>query len=326
MANKAVLIKEVGEPDVLKFQEIPDPKAPGPEQVLIRQTAVGVNYIDSYYRSGLYKLNNFPYIPGVEAVGVVEAVGPGVTLALGTRVGYATATSGAYCQRRVIELKKLYPIPNYITDEVAVAVGHKGMTAHMLIFRVYRVNKRDTVLINNVTDGVGQILCQWVKHLGARVIGTVDSQEKMPIAKRLGCNFVANYKEGDSVVKVVREATNGDGVSIVYDSVGKDCLALSLQSLMPIGYYVNYDQSCGSIPGINMLSLAGKGLIVTRANVHLYKTNAIEMSLTANEIFSKIKQGVIIPNIGASYSLAEAARAHADMKSQRVMGSIILKV
>ncbi len=326
MPNKAILVQAHGGPEVLISADYREPPTPGPGIVTIRHTAIGVNYLDTYYRSGMYKLNNFPFIPGVEAVGVVEARGPDVELPIGTRVAYAVATAGAYSLRRNIELAKLVPVPAPISDQMAAASLHKGMIAHMLVFRVYKLNKNNTILLHNATDGVGQILCQWAKYLGATIIGTVNSPDKVAIATRNGCDYVANYKDAKATLDLVKNVTKGHGVSVVYDSVGKDTYALSVQALMPMGIYISYDQSSGMIPGINMLSLAGKSLYMTRPSVHMYKNHIIEMVLTANEVFDKIQKGSLTPTIGAVYNFDEAAKAHQDLLEQRTSGSIILKV
>lgn len=325
MANKAALFKECGGPEVLTFQDIPDPPKPGPGQVVIRQTVIGVNYMDSYYRSGLYKTKTLPFIPGVEAVGVIEDRGPDVTIAPGTRVCYGLEQAGAYCQRRILDANKLLPVPDTINDQSVVAVLHKGMIVHMLLYRVFRLKKGDTILVHNATDGTGQLLCQWARFIGATVIGTVDHPDKISIAKRCGCSYAANYKAED-VVKLVREVTKGEGVNVVYDSVGKDTFNLSLQALMPQGLFVSYDQSSGPLPGINILSLAAKSLFMTRPSVHYYKSHVVEMALSAHEVFEKIRNGVLSIPVGATYGLAEAAAAHADMLQQKSPGSIILKV
>lgn len=324
MPNKAVFFKQPGEPSVLTLGDVPDPKDLKPGQVAVRHTAIGVNYMDAYFRSGLYKTKQTPFIPGIEAAGVIEAVGPGVNLKEGRRVAYALATSGAYAQRRVIDSKKLVPIPDTVTDDVAAAALHSGMVAHMLLYRVYRVRRKDIILIHNATDTTGHVLCQWAKQIGATIIGTVDHNDKLPAAKRYGCDYVVNYKEG-GLVQIVRDVTKGNGVTLVYDSVGKDTFSMSLQSLMPLGMYVSYDQSSGAIPGINILSLATKSIYLTRPSVQLYKANTIEMALTANETFEKIRKGELNITIGATYNLKEAANAHADMQTQKSIGSIILK-
>lgn len=325
MANKAALFRECGGSEVLTFQDVPDPPKPGAGQVVLRHTAIGVNYMDAYYRSGLYKPRSFPFIPGVEAVGTIEDRGADVTIAQGTRVCYGLEQAGAYCHRRVIDANKLLPVPDFINDQSVAAVLHKGMIVHMLIYRVFRLKKGDVIVVHNASDGTGQLLCQWAKLIGAVVFGTVDHPDKISIAKHAGCDYAANYKAED-VVKLVREVTKGEGVNIVYDSVGKDTFGLSLQILMPQGLFVSYDQSSGPVPGINILSLAGKSLFMTRPSVHYYKSHVMEMALTVHEIFEKIRTGALSVRIGATYSLAEAASAHADMQQQKSSGSIILKV
>lgn len=324
MANMSVFFKETGAPTVLTATDAPDPKDLKPGQVLVRHTAIGVNYIDAYFRSGLYKTKQAPFIPGIEAAGVVEAVGPGVTIKTGKRVSYALATSGAYCQKRIIDSKKLVPIPDDVSDDIAAAALHSGMVAHMLLYRVYRVRRKDIILIHNATDTTGHVLCQWAKKIGATIIGTVDHNDKIPAAKRYGCDHAVNYKEGN-VVQLVRDVTKGNGVTLVYDSVGKDTFAMSVQSLMPLGLYISYDQSSGAIPGINILSLATKSLYLSRPSVQLYKANTIEMALTANETFEKIRKGELNITIGATYALKDAAQAHLDLQQQKSIGSIILK-
>lgn len=325
MANKAAVFREPGGPEVLKLENIADPSKPGPGQVVVRHTAIGVNYIDAYYRSGLYKVKATPFVPGVEAVGVVEDRGPDIAIPIGTRVAYGLATFGAYCERRIIEDNKLIPVPENISDQAVASVLHKGMIAHMLLYRVFKLQKEDKILVHNASDGVGQLLCQWARSIGATVIGIVDHIEKVSVAKRNGCEHVANYKEQD-VTKLVREVTNGQGVNVVYDSVGKDTFNIAMQCLAPLGLFVSYDQSSGPIPGVNLLSLAGKSLFMTRPSVHYYKSHGIEMALTANEVFEKIRTGKLSVPASTVYGLADAAGAHADMQEQKSPGSIVIKV
>lgn len=323
MANRAIVINETGGPEVLKLQNIADPKAPGPGQVVIKQTAIGVNFMDIYYRKGTYKAAKLPMIPGMEAAGVVEAVGEGVTIPVGTRVVYATAQTGAYCERRLISDKLLSGIPDNVTDEVAVSFFSKALTAHYLLYRVFRVQKGDNILVHAAAGGVGQILCQYAKHLGVNVIGTVSTQEKANVARSSGCDHTIIYTHQDFVEEVKR-ITNGVGVKVVYDSVGKDTFAKSLQCLSVFGLMVSYGQSSGMVPPFNILSLASKGLFITRPTLMLYKSTLAELTLSAIEVFSLLNDKVLKPSIYKSYPLDQVGQAHTDMESRKTTGSVIL--
>lgn len=323
MANRAIVINEVGGPEVLKLQNIADPKAPGPGQLLIKHTAVAVNFMDIYYRKGVYKAPKLPMIPGMEAAGVVEAVGEGVTIPVGSRVVYATAQTGAYCEKRLISEKFLSGIPDNVTDEVAVSFFSKALTAHYLLYRVYRVRKGDTILVHAAAGGVGQILCQYAKYLGVTVIGTVSTQEKASVARASGCDHVIVYTQQDFVAEVQR-ITNGAGVHVVYDSVGKDTFAKSLQCLCIFGLMVSYGQSSGVVPPFNVLSLASKGLFLTRPTLMLYKSTRAELAMSAIEVFTKLEEKVLRPNIYKTYPLEQAAQAHIDLEARKTNGSLIL--
>ncbi len=322
---KAIIIRETGGPEVLKFENVAEPKAPGPGQVVVRQTAIGVNYMDIYYRTGLYKAPRMPMIPGMEGCGVVEAVGPGVRIPLGSRVLYATAQVGSYCEKRIINEKHLVGVPDAVPDEIAVSMFGKALTAHYLIFRTYMVRSGDKILVHAAAGGVGQILCRWAKRLGAVVIGTVGSQEKVNAAKSAGCDHVIVYTQQD-FAKEVMNITNGQGVLVVYDSVGKDTFTKSMSCLMPLGLLVSYGQSSGPVPAVNILSLAQKGIYVTRPTLMLYKSDRQELILTAVEIFTLLSQGELKANISQVYPLKEARQAHIDLQSRKTMGSLVLKV
>jgi NADPH:quinone reductase len=319
---KAIVINETGGPEVLKYQDIPEPKAPGPGQLLIRHTAIGVNFIDIYYRKGVYKAK-LPLIPGMEAAGVVEAVGEGVRAQVGTRIIYATAQTGAYCEKRLINEKYIAGIPDNIPDNVAVSFFSKALTAHYLLYRVYRVKSGDTILVHAAAGGVGQILCQYARHLGVRVIGTVSSQEKANIARANGCEHVIIYTQQDFVEEVNR-ITDGAGVVVVYDSVGKDTFAKSLQCLCTFGLMVSYGQSSGVVPPFNVLGLATKGLFLTRPTLMLYKASRSELALSSIEVFKLLEDKVLKPNIYKTYTLSQAAQAHTDIEARRTIGSVVL--
>lgn len=322
---KAIVIRETGGPEVLKLENIAMPKKPGPGQVLVRHTALGVNFMDIYYRKGVYKAPKMPMIPGMEGCGVIEAVGEGVSAKVGARVVYATAQTGSYCEYRLINERHVIGIPDMISDEMAVAIFAKALTAHYLLFRTYKVRRGDNILIHAAAGGVGQIMCQWAKFLGANVIGTVSTQEKANIAMSNGCNNVIIYTQQD-FVKEVHNATKGKGVVAVYDSVGKTTFAKSLQCLMNMGLMVSFGQSSGVVPPFNILSLAKKGLYITRPTLMLYKASRQELVLSAIEIFKMMADGVIKANISNKFSLEDVAKAHAKIEARQTTGSTILTI
>jgi NADPH2:quinone reductase len=322
---KAIIVREVGGTEVLKVENVAKPKAPGPGQVLLRHTAIGVNFMDIYYRTGLYKAPKMPMIPGMEACGVVEAVGAGVDIPVGTRVVYATAQTGAYCEMRLINAKYLVGVPDKVSDKVAAAVFTKALTAHYLIFHTYKVRRGDRILVHAAAGGVGQLICQWAKHLGAVVIGTVGSPEKVSVAKLSGCDHVIDYSQQNFAEEVMR-ITNNRGVIVVYDSVGKTTFAKSLSCLTNMGLMVSFGQSSGAVPSFNILNLAQKGLYLTRPTLMLYKASRQELVLSAIEVFRKIEQGVLKVNIGQTFPLEDAAKAHAAIEARKTTGSTILTV
>jgi NADPH2:quinone reductase len=325
MANRAIVVNEIGGPEVLKFQDIPDPRTPGPGQVLVKHTTIGVNFMDIYYRKGVYKAPKLPMVPGMEACGVVEAVGPGVEIPIGTRVMYATAQTGAYCERRLINEKYLVGIPTNVTDDVAVAFLSKALTAHYLLFRAFMVKRGNWILVHAAAGAVGQMLCQYAKYMGVNVIGTVSTQEKANISRMSGCDYPIIYTQTDFVAEV-NKITNGAGVQVVYDSVGKDTFAKSLQCLGTFGLMVSYGQSSGLVPPFNVLSLASKGLFLTRPTLMLYKSTKQELILSAIEVFKMLEEKVLRPSIYKNYPLKDAAQAHADIEGRKTVGSVILTV
>ncbi|AJD54100.1 NADPH2:quinone reductase [Thalassospira sp. MBR-102] len=322
--TKAFRFYETGSSDVLRFEDV-EIGAPGAGEVRLRQEAVGLNYIDIYFRSGVYPAPSLPSGLGLEGSGVIEAVGDGVTdLAVGDRVAYAAQPLGAYAEARVMPAKGLVKIPDGISFDLAAAAMLQGMTAQYLLRRTYHVKKGDTILIHAAAGGVGQIVCQWAKHLGATVIGTVGSKEKAEIAKSKGCDYPILYRE-EKVSERVKEITNGQGVEVVYDSVGKDTFDDSLDCLKRLGMMVSFGQSSGAVPPIPLKALAPGAYFLTRPSVFQYTDTREELLATANELFDVLKSGVVKIDIGATYDLADAKHAHDDLEGRKTTGSVILK-
>lgn len=321
---KAIVVKQPGDINTMELVNVSAPQKPGPGQVIVRQTYIGVNYLDIYYRSGIYKAK-CPFVPGMEAVGVVEATGPGCEAQVGQRVAYATVPTGAYCEQRLISEKVLVGIPDDIPDDIAAASLGKGLTAHYLLYRTYRVKKDDTILIHAVAGATGQIILQWAKKIGARVIGTVGTQEKATVAAKLGCDFPIVYTQDDFVAEVNR-ITEGRGVPVAYDSVGKDTFAKTLQCLSPLGLLVSFGQSSGPVPPFNILSLASKGAFVTRPTLMLYKKDRMELILSAIEVYNMIMSKKMTVTIDKTFSLEQASEAHQYLQSRQTKGSVVLKV
>ncbi len=320
---KAYVVRHTGSPDVLRLEEIPHTR-PGPGQVSIRQTYIGVNYIDIYQRSGLYPMPQ-PFIPGIEGCGEIAEIGEGVnSFRIGDRVAYATATGGAYTEYRVIPARLLIAIPDDISDATAMATLAKGLTAHALLFRVIHIWEGCPILIHAAAGGMGQILCQWGKHLGANIFGTVSSPQKLEIAKKVGCQNAMLYS--DKIQEKILQKNNGEGVSVVYDSVGKTTFNLSMECLKRFGLLVSFGQSSGPVPPINIMDLSEKGLFLTRPSLHLYKRERLELVLSAAEVFSLISKKIIRPNVHHIYSFGEAAKAHNDLASRVTSGSLLLKI
>jgi NADPH2:quinone reductase len=293
-------------------------------QARIRHTAIGVNYIDTYHRSGLYPIP-LPSGLGSEAAGIVEAVGPGVTVVKpGDRVAYAGGPPGSYAQVRILPAQILVPIPNGVSDETAAAVMLKGMTAQYLIRRTYAVQTGDTVLFHAAAGGVGLIACQWLKALGAIVIGTVGSDAKAPIARAHGCDYVIISTRED-IVYSVREITGGAGVRVVYDSVGKDTFLASLDCLRPRGLMVTFGNSSGKVTPFDVGILSQKGsLYLTRPTLATYTATRADLEATAREVFDVIREGKVTVEIRHKYPLSEAVQVHRDLQARRTVGSIVV--
>ena len=319
---KAIRFDEVGGHDVLKYVDVELPP-PGPGQVRVRHTAVGVNFIDTYHRSGLYKLP-LPSGLGSEAAGAVEALGAGVTtLKTGDRVAYAGAL-GAYSEANNVPADKLVKLPASISDETAAAAMLKGMTAQYLLKRTYPVKAGQTILWHAAAGGVGLIAGQWAKHLGVTVIGTVGSDEKIALAKDNGSAHVLNTRT-DDWVKQVRELTNGEGVPVVYDSIGKETWAGSLDCLAVRGMMVSFGNASGAVPAFEPGILSAKGsLYVTRPTLFHYTRNAQELQETADDLFAVIESGAVKIQIHQRFKLADAAKAHEALHSRTTTGATIL--
>ena len=320
--TKAIRIRETGAADVLSWEDV-DPGQPGENEVLVRQTAIGVNFIDIYHRIGLYPIA-MPGGIGSEAAGVVEAVGQGVTgFAAGDKVAYAGPV-GAYAEIRVVPASVLLKLPDGVSDQVAAAALLKGMTAEFLLHRCYPVKPGDTVLLHAAAGGVGLLMCQWLRHIGAVTIGTVSSAEKAELAKQNGCTHTIDYKTED-VVKRVRELTNGAGVAVVYDSVGKDTWDISLDCLRPRGMMVSFGNTTGAVPPFSVGTLAAKGsLFVTRPVLGAYTATRAELEDVSSHLFQAIADGVITPNIEQVFPLKDAAEAHRHLETGKTVGSTIL--
>ena len=283
------------------------------------------NFIDVYHRTGLYPVPSLPAVLGMEAAGVVEAVGPGVTgLKTGDRVAYGGGPLGAYAEARLIPADRVVKLPDAIPDKTAAAMMLQGMTAHYLLRRTYRVKAGETILIHAAAGGVGLIACQWAKALGVTVIGTVGSPEKAELARAHGCDHPVLYRSEDFVARV-KEITRGEGVPVVYDSVGKDTFLRSLDCLRPLGMMVLFGQSSGPVPPIDLGLLAQKGsLYVTRPTLMVYVAKRPDLEAAATELFQVVTEGKVKIEVNQTYPLKDTARAHRDLEARKTTGSTVL--
>ena len=300
---------------------------PGPGQIRIRHRYVGLNYIDAYHRSGLYPIADKPFTPGLEGAGVIEAVGGGVEgLAVGDRVAYASPPLGAYAEVRLMTGANVVKIPEGVDDETASAMMLKGMTAEYLLRRTYSVKAGETILFHAAAGGVGLIACQWAKAIGTTVIGTVGTEEKAELARANGCDYPIIYTR-ENFVERVREITDGKGVPVVYDSVGRTTFLGSLDCLAPRGLLVAFGQSSGPVAAIELGLLAAKGsLYLTRPSLMDYNAARSEMVKSANAVFGIVSSGKVKIRIDNRYPLAEAVRAHRDLESRKTTGSTVFTV
>ena len=320
---KAVRIHKHGGPEALVYEDV-EVGAPGEGQARVKNTAIGLNFIDTYHRSGLYQLQ-MPSGIGLEAAGVVEAVGPGVTwVKAGDRVAYAGGPPGAYAEVRLIPADRLVKVPEGVTDQQAAAMMLKGLTTQYLIRRTYKVQSGQTVLLHAAAGGVGLIASQWLKALGVTVIGTVGSDEKAKLAKAHGCAHTIVYTR-ESFAERVKEITGGKKVPVVYDSVGKDTFMGSLDCLQPLGMLVIFGNGSGPVAAFDLNLLAAKGsLYVTRPSLMTYTAKREDLEAMAAELFDVVKSGKVKIEINQTYALKDAAQAHRDLESRKTTGSTVL--
>ncbi|CAM6099693.1 unnamed protein product [Calypogeia fissa] len=320
---KAIKVNQVGGPEALSWEDI-EVGEPGEGQVRIRHTAIGLNFIDVYFRTGVYK-SAVPFIPGMEAAGVVTAVGPGLTgRKVGDRVAYA-GVMGAYCEERLISADKLVPLPSSVDDVPAAAVLLKGMTAQFLLRRCFKVERGHAVLVHAAAGGVGSLLVQWAHALGATVIAAVSTEDKAAQAKEDGADHVLIYSKEDFATRV-KEITNGAGVQVVYDSVGKDTFQGSLDALAVRGYLVSFGQSSGMIDPMPVQALAPKSLFLTRPSMMAYTSTRDELLSSAGEVFAVISEGILKIRVNQTYPLAQVSQAHSDLEARKTSGSTVLTV
>ena len=321
--NYAIRIHQTGGPEVLNWESV-DVPAPAAGEATVRHHAVGLNFIDTYHRTGLYPLS-LPSGIGLEGAGVVEAVGEGVSeVSVGDRVAYAGGPVGAYAEVRNIPAHRLLRLPESIEFRTAAAMMLQGLTAAYLLRRTYRVQAGDAVLVHAAAGGVGLIACQWAKALGATVIGTVGSAAKGELAKAHGCDHVINYSTED-FSRRVREITGGEGVAVVYDGVGKDTFAGSLDSLRTLGMLVSYGNASGPVPPFDPLLLSQKGsLFITRPTLMHYTAKRADLEVLGAELFEMVGSGKVRIEVNQTYPLAEAAQAHRDLEARKTTGSTIL--
>ncbi|MCE2520803.1 MAG: quinone oxidoreductase [Alphaproteobacteria bacterium] len=320
--TRAVRIHRTGGPEVLTLETV-DTGQPGQGEVLVRQTAIGLNFIDTYQRSGLYPLS-LPATLGMEAAGIVEAIGPGVTdPGIGERVAYPM-TAGAYAGERIMPADRLVRIPDGVSDETAAAMMLKGMTAEYLLMRTFPVQEGQTILFHAAAGGVGLIACQWARALGARVIGTVSTEEKAALASAHGCHHPV-VTSSEDIVAMVKEITGGKGVPVVYDSVGRDTFDASLAVLAPRGTLVSFGQSSGAVESFNPARLAAGGsLYYTRPGLANYIASREELELSAKRLFSMVDSGEVRIEVNQTYPLDDIERAHRDLEGRRTTGSTVL--
>jgi NADPH2:quinone reductase len=319
---KAIRIHQTGGPEVLRWEDV-EPGKPAAGELLLRHSAVGVNYIDTYHRSGLYPLPPFPVTIGMEGCGVIEELGSGVSgLKAGDSVAYSSSM-GSYSEVRRVPAAAVVKVPAGVSDQQAAAMMLKGMTAQYLVRRTYPVQKGETILVHAAAGGVGLILCQWAAHLGATVIGTVGSDAKAELARAHGCHHTIVYTR-ENFVERVKEITGGKGVPVVYDSTGKDNFQGSLDCLRTRGLMVTYGNASGPVPPVSVLVLAPKSLFLTRPKLFDYIATREDLESTAADLFDVVAKGIVKINVNHTYALKDAAQAHRDLESRKTTGSIVL--
>lgn len=320
---KAIIISKVGGPEVLELKDIKleDPKS---NEVLIKNKAIGLNYIDTYHRSGLYPVE-LPSRVGLEGAGIIEKIGPNVkNFKVGDKVAYASMPIGSYSTHRIFPTKKLVKVPEGIELENVVTLMTKGITTFYLLHKTYPVKSGETILFHAAAGGVGQILCQWAKSLGCTVIGTVGSDEKIEIAKANGCDHVINYSK-ENFAEKVKEITNGDGVPVVYDGVGKKTFDGSIECLKIRGTMVSFGNASGPLDPCNVTkSLAPKGLYLTRPSIAHYTTTREDLDEAANKVFEMFKSNKFNLKIFKRYALSEVVKAHQDLETRKITGPAVI--
>ena len=321
--NHAIRVHEYGGPEKMLWEEVPLPH-PKPGEALIRQKAVGLNYIDVYFRTGLYKAPALPFTIGMEGAGIVEAIGEGVTeVAVGDRVAYASGPMGAYAEARTNKADRLVKIPDGIDFEQAASMMLQGMTAQYLLRSTHRVQPGETILVHAAAGGVGLIMVQWAKHLGCNVIGTVSTEAKAELARSHGCDHVVI--SGEDLPAAVKRITGGAMLPVVYDSVGRDTFAASLDCLAPLGMMVSYGNASGPVPPMDIGMLAAKGsLYLTRPTLGSYTMKRADLEKVAAELFEVVKFGAVKLQINQRYALKNAAQSHRDLEARKTTGSTVL--
>jgi NADPH2:quinone reductase len=319
----AIVLREFGGPEVLRFEAV-SVGAPGPDEVRLRHTAINVNFHDTYVRTGLYKTLPLPGIPGLDAVGVVAAVGARVKhLKRGDRVAYITQAYGAYAEERLIAADRVLPLPDDIDDRTAAATLLRGLTVQMLLSKVHMLKDGELCLVHAAAGGVGRLLCQWATHLGAHVIGTAGNEQKAALAVQSGCKEVILYRQENFAQRVL-ELTNGRGVDAVFDSVGKDTFAGSLECLALRGHLINFGQSSGPVEPFAVSRLAQKSNTLSRPLLFHYIEEPVERREMADQVFKALRSGVIVADIGTQFPLRDAAQAHRALELRATTGSTIL--
>ncbi len=321
--TKAIRIHAYGGPEAMRWEDVPTPE-PGPAEALVHHTAIGLNYIDVYFRTGLYKAPSLPAILGMEAAGVVRAVGADVGgIAVGDRVAYATGPIGAYATDRVISADRLIKLPDGIDDRTAAAMMLQGMTAQYLLRRTHPVRSGETVLIHAAAGGVGLILCQWAKHLGATVIGVVSTEEKAQLAREHGASHVIIGH--DRLAAEVKRLTAGAMVPVVYDSVGKDTFGASLDCLAPFGTMVSFGNSSGPVPPTDISILGAKGsLFLTRPSLATYTASRTDLEASAKDLIEAVSSGAVQIKVNQTFPLKDAAEAHRALEARKTTGGTVL--
>lgn len=318
----AIVMERTGGPEVMTWQPF-DPGKPGAGEIRLRQHAIGVNFIDIYFRTGLYKLANFPAVIGMEGAGEVVETGAGVTgLKAGDRVAYA-GVLGGYAEERLIAADRVVKLPDSISYETAAAMMLQGMTVRYLFRETYKVDSNTVMLFHAAAGGVGLIACQWARHLGATMIGTVGSAEKAALAKAAGCTHVIDYKTEDFVTRV-REITNGAGCDVVYDSIGKDTYPQSLDCLKPKGFWVSFGSSSGPVPPLDMAAALKGSLFATRPSLMAYTDTHEALAANAADLFDLVAKGAIRIAVNQTYALKDVAAAHRDIEARKTTGSTVL--